>query len=97
MEYEADPRQAERLLDELGFSGDVTSVVTPGVKFSYQDHVSDVPLEGKLHTPFRGSAARGNYLSADRVDIQYAVRKSADPCPHLPASAGRPSSAWAAS
>ena len=53
VEYEADPRQAERLLDELGFSGDVTSVVTPGVKFSYQDHVSDAPLEGKLHTPFR--------------------------------------------
>ena len=75
VEYEADPRQAERLLDELGLSGDVTAVATPGVKFSYQDHVTDVPLEGKLHTPFRGSAARGNYLSADRVDVQYAAKE----------------------
>ena len=43
---------------------------TPGVKISYQEHSDDAPLPLNLHTPFRGSAARANYLSADRIDAQ---------------------------
>ena len=34
IEYEADPRQAERLIDELGLTG-ASAVVTPGVKLAY--------------------------------------------------------------
>ena len=75
IEYEADPRQAERLIDECGFSGTTNSMATPGVKNSYQEFETDEPLEEKLHTPFRGSAARGNYLSADRIDIQFAAKE----------------------
>ena len=50
-------------------------MATPGVKNSYQEFETDEPLEEKLHTPFRGSAARGNYLSADRIDIQFAAKE----------------------
>ena len=75
IEYEADPRQAERLIDECGFSGTTNSMATPGVKTSFQEFEADQPLEEKLHIPFRGSAARGNYLSADRIDIQFAAKE----------------------
>ena len=48
---------------------------TPGAKATYQDHESGKGLEKHLHTAFRGSAARSNYLSADRIDCQYACRE----------------------
>ena len=38
----------------------------------------DKPLETRLHTAFRGfrgSATRSNYLSADRVDCQFATKE----------------------
>ena len=50
-------------------------MTTPGSKLTYQDHEADKPLEKQFHTAFRGSAARGNYLSADRIDIQYASKE----------------------
>ncbi len=74
IEYEADPRQAERLVGECGLTG-ANSMTTPGSKLTYQDHEADKPLEKQFHTAFRGSAARGNYLSADRIDIQYASKE----------------------
>ena len=74
IEYEADPRQAERLVNECGLEGAKT-VATPGVKASFADHEADSPLDKRLHTPFRGSAARGNYLAADRIDTQFACKE----------------------
>ncbi len=74
IEYEADPRQAERLVDECGLNG-AKPMATPGVKLAYRDHEADTPLQEKLHTAFRGAAARGNYLSADRIDCQYACKE----------------------
>ena len=44
---------------------------TPVVKISFQEHSADAPLPLSLHTPFRGSSARANYVSADRIDVQY--------------------------
>ena len=70
IEYEADPRQAERLIEECGLTG-ASPVWTPGTKTTFQEHAADAPLEPAMTTPFRGSAARGNYLSADRCDIQF--------------------------
>ena len=85
IEYEADPRQAERLIPECGLSG-AKSVATPGVKATFSELESDEPLGQRLHTPFRGSAARSNYLCADRVDIQFAgkevCRYMAEPTPN---------------
>ncbi len=67
VEYEADPRQAEKLLMECGMEG-VNSVATPGVRMSSEQVAEDKELPSHLHTAFRGSAARANYLAADRLD-----------------------------
>ena len=69
VEYEADPRQAERLIEECGLTGS-NPMGIPSAKSTFQDYKADESLEKMLHTPFRGSAARSNYLSADRVDLQ---------------------------
>ena len=68
-----DPHQAERLVDECGLNG-AKEMATPGVKLAYKDFEADESLPEKLHTAFRGAAARGNYLSADRIDCQYACK-----------------------
>ena len=74
IEYEADPRQAERLIGECGLTG-ANPMGTPGAKITYQEHEADVPLDQNLHTAFGGSATRSNYLSADRIDCQYACKE----------------------
>jgi len=74
LEYEADPRQAEKLIIECGLEG-ANSVATPGVKETKAQVSEDAPLDPKLHTAFRAAAARANYLAADRVDCQYAAKE----------------------
>ena len=74
IEYEADPRQVEKLLAECGLAG-ANSVATPGVRASFAEAESDEPLSSRQHTAFRGAAARANYLAADRVDCQFAAKE----------------------
>ncbi len=74
IEYEADPRQAERLIVDLGLEG-AKSVGTPGVKLTKEALAAEKALEEEKHTTFRGIAARGNYLAADRPDTQYATKE----------------------
>ena len=74
IELEADPRQAEKLIAECGLEG-VNTVATPGVRASYEQLESDKPLADRLHTAFRGAAARANYLAADRLDCQFAAKE----------------------
>ncbi len=74
IEYEADPRQAEKLVEECGMT-DTNSVATPGVRMSFDQMEKDKPLPAHLHTAFRGAAARANYLAADRVDCQFAAKE----------------------
>ena len=73
IEYETDPRQAEKLISELQLDGDaVKSVVTPGIKVLNHQVQSETDLPESEHTRFRGLAARANFLAADRPDIVYA-------------------------
>ncbi len=74
IEYEADPRQVERLVAECGLEGS-KPVATPGVKPTFKQLEEDTPLPKHLHTAFRGAAARGNYLAADRIDGQFAFKE----------------------
>ena len=74
IEYEADPRQVERLIGECGLTG-ANVIGTPGAKLSFKEHEADEPLQNGLHTAFRAAAARGNYLAADRIDCQYACKE----------------------
>lgn len=75
-----DPRQAEKLIDELGLSTaegtrDVKSLGVPSMKVTSVQVQSDklLPLEKVSH--FRGLAARANYIAADRPDIQFAAKE----------------------
>ena len=70
IEYEADPRQAEKLISECGMQG-AKPVGTPGVKITFKEHDDDSELPVRLHTAFRSAAARSNYLAADRIDIMF--------------------------
>ena len=75
IEYEADPRQAERLISECGMQG-AKPMGTPGAKVTFNEHEEDAEPPAKLHTAFRASAARSNYLSADRIDLMFAAKET---------------------
>ena len=70
VDYEADPRQVERLVAACGSEG-AKPVATLGARPASKQLDEDVELPTNL-TAFRGSAARGIYLAADRIEIQFA-------------------------
>jgi hypothetical protein len=78
-EYEADPRHAEIALAQMGME-DCKSVSSPGLMDNVNEQKSDQrdpdeELGGKEATKYRAIAARLNYLSQDRPDIQYAAKE----------------------
>ena len=73
IEYEADPRQSEKLVSECGLERSNT-ISTLGIRQTAKETAEDQPLPARLRTAFRGAAARGNYLSADRPDAQFACK-----------------------
>ena len=74
-EYEADQRHAELIIREMGMEG-AKSVKTPGEDVpAWKLDTEEEFLEGAQATKFRGIVARANYLSSDRMDIQYAVKE----------------------
>jgi len=87
--YEADPRQAEKLIMECGLEGS-NSVATPGIKETAAQLAADTDLEQNLHTTSRAAAARANYLAADRPDVQFSAKEICR-CMSSPTA-----SAWAA-
>ena len=72
-ELEADPRHAELIIEDLGLQNS-KGVVTPGDENLCKSE-NDAQLEGWQVQKFRSLAARANYLSADRPDIQYRVKE----------------------
>ena len=74
LECEADPRQAERLLEETGLEG-ANPVSMPGVGPLLAQLAEDKNLPEREVAPYRGKAARANYLSSDRPDIQFASKE----------------------
>ena len=74
LKYEADPRQVERLVEECGLIG-AKSVATPSTKPTFAELENDSELKPELHKAFRGAAARANYISADRIDAQFACKE----------------------
>ena len=53
-EYEADPRQAEKLLEGLSLDGNCNGAATPGLKPLTEQLVKDEPLPTQGRTEFRG-------------------------------------------
>ena len=74
LELEADPRQAERLVAQLGLTGS-TAVSTPGVKVGTNELEADEVIHDCRSKVSQAGAARGNYMGPDRPEIQYAVKE----------------------
>ena len=72
--YEADPRQHEKLISELGLEG-AKAVVTPVLRPTPEQLGQDRNLDDRKVTHFRGLAARSNYLAADRPDCAFAAKE----------------------
>ena len=75
VEYEADPRQCERLLEGLGLDDGCMSTATPGLKPIIEQLKDDKPLDVEGRTEFRALAARANYIAQDRIDIQLPAKE----------------------
>ena len=75
LEYEADPRQIERLIESRVFDDSCKTLVTPGFKPTKEHMAEEKPLEGKLQTPYHADGARCNYVGLDRPDVQYAAKE----------------------
>ena len=78
LEYEAGPRQCEKLLRDLKLDGGgVKHVGAPGVKATKDQHDTDAEVTPAQATPYREVAARATYLSADSLGIQFAAKEIA--------------------
>ena len=76
LEYEADPRQVERLLAEVELAGEkVNGSATPGSKVTAAQVAEERELPAEMQTPYRAWAARANYLAADRPDALFAAKE----------------------
>ena len=74
LEYEADPRQVEHLVEDLHLEG-AKPFGTPGCKATAEQLLEDAPVPADQETPFRAVAARTNYLAADRPECQYPAKE----------------------
>ena len=79
IEYEADPRLVERLLEQVNLVGANRSA-SPGVKITAHQVPSEEELPQSEWTKFRGAAALANYLSAGRPDVICAAKEVVDSC-----------------
>ena len=70
--YEADPRHAETLIEAMGLE-EAKPLSTPGSKEPVKGEEEAMGKED--HTRYRAMAARCNYLSLDRPDIQFAAKE----------------------
>ena len=77
--YDADHRHAEIITREAGIIEGSKAVVTLGTEVG-----DDEAKDGFEKSAYRSISGRANYLSQDRMDIQFAVkeicRKISDPC-----------------
>ena len=76
IKYEADQRHGEIILKQLGLQEEgAKAVLTPGVKQELGTTEEELEeLSIKEASLYRAMTARGNYLSQDRSDVQYAVK-----------------------
>ena len=74
-QLEADPRHAELIAEQMGVQNG-KGLITPGTDEEAKNEEEDEKLlQGQDVTLFRGIAARANYLSGDRPDLQYAAKE----------------------
>ena len=74
LEIEADPRQAERLVAQLGLTGS-SAVSTPGVKVGTHELEADEGIHDARGKVYQAGAARSNYVGPDRPEIQFSTKE----------------------
>ena len=74
IEYEADQRHAEIIVNKLGLDVNSKGVSTPGCKREW-DPAEENELDPKDATMYRALVARANYLAQDRSDVSFAVKE----------------------
>ena len=83
--YEADPEHVWKLVEGIGLLADSNRLEKPAVKEAVED-VGDPHWNEELDPGdarlFRALAARANYFSQDRADVQYAAKEA---CRHMAA------------
>ena len=62
-------------MEGLKLDGNCNGAATPGLKPLIEQLTKDESLPTDAHTEFRGLAARANYLSADRIDLQFSAKE----------------------
>ena len=77
VEWEAAPRQAAKLCEELGLDSSSKGLEGPIRKETKESVTADDPEETEKRevTRYRALAATANYLAQDRVDIQFAAKE----------------------
>ena len=76
LHYGADATHVSGILKYFNLNDESKSLVVPFVRETREELAKeDVELPADIATEFRGLAARANYLSLDRVDIQYATKE----------------------
>ena len=76
LHYEADTKHVSEILKYFSLNDESKGLVVPFVRETREDLAKeDVELSPEVSSEFRGLAARANYLSLDRVDIQYATKE----------------------
>ena len=77
IEYEADPRHVEIILQQLKFIAS-KAVSTSGIqKEGRTSEGHEIPLGDREATRYRATTARCNYLAPDRPDYAFAVKELA--------------------
>jgi hypothetical protein len=77
LKYEADSKHVTAILDYFGLDETSKGAEAPSVRETSATILEhSEPLNAKMKTEFRGLAARANYLSLDRMDIQHATKEA---------------------
>lgn len=72
IEIEADPRQVERMVTQLGLEG-ANPVSCPGIKISKADLNNDTVIVNERATIFQAVTAQSNYIFNNRPECQFAT------------------------
>ena len=80
LEYHADERHEAEIRAEFGIDAGAKSLESPvekeSLKEDFEEDVDDPEVTVLEARRYRAVAARGNYLSSDRIDLQYAAKES---------------------
>ena len=75
IEFEADPKHRQLIMETFGFNEDSKGLVSNGEKEFRQEPGDNEVMEKEEATEFRGVVARMNFLSQDCPDLQFPVKE----------------------